>query len=386
MAMIRIFLFMTALHGANVALAETEVKGRPALVLDGEAAQVVVDLLGGSIADFHLQGQGVNPLSWGREGAGEGPQSMGHFLCLDRWASVSEAEAENGMPGHGEASAVPWRVVRGPEERDGFIEAEMAATLPLAGFEVRRWLRLAKDRALLTVREEVENTGPLGRMYNMVQHPTIGPPFLDETTVVDANARKGYMVYSPMPNPEEPAVFWPEARKLASGNEVDMRYLGGDDDPTNAGYSFDGDYGWVAASTASKGLLIGYIWKTAEYPWLNIWRNSDAGKPVARGLEFGTTSLPLPPAAIAAKGKIFDIPLFEFLDAGQTVAKVYAAFLFEIPPDYAGTERVALLDDRLVVRPRGTTGNRAKAIEAAAGDVERTNADLEMEVDALFIE
>ena len=47
----------------------------------------------------------------------------------------------------------------------------MAATLPLAGFEVRRWLRLAKDRALLTVREEVENTGALGRMYNMVQHP-----------------------------------------------------------------------------------------------------------------------------------------------------------------------------------------------------------------------
>ena len=74
------------------------------------------------------------------------------------------------------------------------------------------------------------------------------------------------------------------------------------------------------------------------------------------------------------------------LDAGQTIAKVYAAFLFEIPFDYAGTEQVALIDDRLVVRPRGTTGNRAKAIEAAAGAVERTDADLEMEVDALFIE
>ncbi|MXW80623.1 MAG: hypothetical protein F4Z57_16915 [Gemmatimonadetes bacterium] len=45
-----------------------------------------------------------------------------------------------------------------------------------------------------------------------------------------------------------------------------------------------------------------------------------------------------------------------------------------------------VLDDRLVVLPRGTTGNRAKAIEAAAGAVERTNADIEMEVDALFIE
>ena len=34
----------------------------------------------------------------------------------------------------------------------------------------------------------------------------------------------------------------------------------------------------------------------------------------------------------------------------------------------------------------GTTGNRSKAIEAAAEAVERTDADIEMEVDALFIE
>ena len=55
------------------------------------------------------------------------------------------------------------------------------------GFEVRRLIRLAVDRAFFAVREEVENTGKLGRIYNMVQHPTIGPPFLDETTVVDAS-------------------------------------------------------------------------------------------------------------------------------------------------------------------------------------------------------
>lgn len=48
MTMIRIFLLMAALHSANVALAETEVKGRPVLVLDGEVARVVVDLLGGT--------------------------------------------------------------------------------------------------------------------------------------------------------------------------------------------------------------------------------------------------------------------------------------------------------------------------------------------------
>ena len=81
MAMIRIFLLMAALYSANVALAETEVKGRPALVLDGEAAQVVVDLLGGSIADFHLQGQGVNPLSLRPFSL----QSRPTMLGLNRW-------------------------------------------------------------------------------------------------------------------------------------------------------------------------------------------------------------------------------------------------------------------------------------------------------------
>ena len=384
--MTRVFLLMAALQSANVAAAEMTVKGRPALVLEGAAARVVIDLLGGSITDFYLQGQEINPLEWGRERVGDGPGAMGHFLCLDRWASVSEAEAKNGMPGHGEATAVAWRVVRGPEERDGFIEAEMATELPLAALAVRRVMRLAVDRAFFTVREEVENIGKLGRIYNMVQHPTIGPPFLDETTVVDSNARKGYMAYSPMPNPEEPTVYWPEARKLASGDEVDMRYLAGDDEPTNAGYCFDGEYGWLTASTASKGLLIGYIWKTAEYPWLNIWRSARDGKPTARGLEFGTTSLPLTPAAIAAKGKIFGIPLFEFIDAGETVAKNYAAFLFAVSEGYAGTEQVAHEDGQLVVRPRGTRGDRGRALDAVEGAIDHTDADLALAVDALFIE
>jgi len=373
---------MTALQ---IVGAEVYSDQRPTVVLEGNAAVVGIDLLGGSIADFRFRGSDLNPLSWGRDRAGDGPAAMGHFLCLDRWASASRAEAGNGMPGHGEASAVAWQVLRGPQRRDGFIEVEMAATLPLANFEVRRLIRLAEEAAFLTVREEIENKGKLGRIYNAVQHPTIGPPFLDETTVVDANARQGYMVYSPMPHPEVSAVLWPEARKLDSWERVDMRYLAGDDDPTNAGYRFDAEHGWLTASTAGKGLLIGYIWKTADYPWLNIWRSSRGGKPIARGLEFGTTSLPLPPAALVAKGRIFELPLFEYLDASQTVTKDYTAFLFEIPPEYAGTEQVFHVDRRLVVRPRGTRGDRGLAVDAFAAPVSSTEADLTMDVDHLFL-
>ena len=42
----------------------------------------------------------------------------------------------------------------------------------------------------IMVTEDVKNDNKLGRVYNMVQHATIGPPFLDENTLVDSNAAR----------------------------------------------------------------------------------------------------------------------------------------------------------------------------------------------------
>jgi hypothetical protein len=52
--------------------------------------------------------------------------------------------------------------------------------------------------------------------------------------------------------------------------------------------------GWVTTTTASKELLLGYLFSTTDYPWLNLWRHVQAGHPFARGLEFGTTGLHQP--------------------------------------------------------------------------------------------
>ena len=40
--------------------------------------------------------------------------------------------------------------------------------------------------------DDITNTNPLGRVWNVVQHPTLGPPFLDWDTVVDSNATTGF--------------------------------------------------------------------------------------------------------------------------------------------------------------------------------------------------
>ena len=187
---------------AAFAHSEIMLNGRPSIVLDGKVAEVVVDLGGGSIVRFQLKDQQLNPLTWtwaGKETPAVHP--MGHFLCLDRWGAPSDAESKNGMPFHGEAAWVPWKVLHEPSGTDDAIQAEVAATLPMAGFEVKRRIRLLKDVALIAVSESVTNKTKLGRVYNMVQHPTIAPPFLDESTLVDANARKGFLQSSPLAQP-----------------------------------------------------------------------------------------------------------------------------------------------------------------------------------------
>lgn len=325
---------------------------RPTLVLETGSAKLVFDLGGGSISDFHLADHALNPLTWdSRSSDATSPRPMGHFLCLDRWGQPSAAEQRNGMPFHGEASRVTWRVVSQPSVQGDKQVAEMSASLPLAGLDVTRRIRLSRSAAYFVVTERVTNRNKLGRVYNMVQHPSIAPPFLDEHTLVDANARTGFMQSSPLPNPEQPKVEWPNATH--KGQTADLRRLAGNPEPNVVSYTIEDEHGWVTASSISGGILIGYIWKTSDYPWFNAWRHAENGRPAARGLEFGTTGLHQPFPILVRKGRIFDRPLYAYIDSGQTEARSYAGFLFRIPKDYTGVARVTYANGRLHLLERG---------------------------------
>jgi hypothetical protein len=268
------------------------------------------------------------------------------------------------MPYHGEAAHVEWSVVRAAGERDGAIEAQVAARLPKAGLSVRRTLRLSAQAAACGVREEITNENPLGRIYNAVQHPTIGPPFLDATTVVDCNGRRGFAQGGGLPNPEEPAFFWPRALNQ-EGESVNLRQLAGDPNPNVVSYAIDDPNGWVTAATPALGLLIGYFWKTADYPWVSLWRDVRNGSPAARGLEFGTTGLHQPFPILVKKGRIWDRPLFEHLDAGETRAKSYLVFLCRIPADFAGVGSIEATPARLLLRERAGGKSRELTVDIA---------------------
>ena len=332
--------------------AEEIVRGRRSLVMNTPVARLVLDLAGGSFAEFQLSDRPLNPLQWAAPPADDtAPRAFGHFLCLDRWGPPSDAEAARGMPFHGEATHVEWKAWRDGADQGEWIETEMAATLPMAGLAIRRTVRLAKSTALFTVREEITNQNKLGRVFNGVQHPTIAPPFLDETTIVDANGRQGFAQGGSLTEPAKPSFDWPNALSR-DGVGVNMRRLESDPNPNVVSYCIDDEWGWVTAATPSRGLLIGYFWRTKDYPWLNLWRDVRNGKPAARGLEFGTTGLHQPFAILIRQGRIFGRPLFEYLDAGEAVAKSYGCFLCRIPSDYTGVGSLKVDRDHLTLRER----------------------------------
>jgi hypothetical protein len=330
---------------------ECRVNGRRSVVLENAVSQLVVDVLGGSFVDFHLRDQNLNPLVWNNGGDPDTPSQMSHFLCLDRWGFPSEAEAAHGMPYHGEAALVEWRVSAAAAGHAGD-RVEMTAHLPLAGLDVRRRIRFSADDAAFIVTEEVTNTNRLGCVFNMVQHPSIGPPFLDDGVLVDANARRGFVIAASRPDPERHAFEWPGAR-ARDGRMIDMRRLRDDEDPNVVAYVIDEPHGWVTAANPARGLLIGYRWNAAEYPWFNAWRRSRGGAPEARGLEFGTTGLDWPHGELVRHGPVFGRPVIAYLDAGQTVGKSFACFLARIPADYGGVSDIRHDTGSLTLVERG---------------------------------
>lgn len=252
------------------------------------------------------------------------------------------------MTPHGEASVVTWE----SSEAEG-ARATMAASLPMAGMRVERKVRLLAaadaqgESAVAVAAEVVTNENKLGRVYNMVQHPSIAAPFLGKDTVVDCNGVRGF---AQGPNrvltesPAEPTFLFPKTINRA-GQEADARTMtGGDDDVQSYEVDPGSSFGWVCAASPAKGLLLGYAWPREDYPWVSLWCCSrEDGTPAARGLEFGTTGLHQPFAVLAHHPRLLGLPTSDFLDAGERRERRYASFLLRVPADFEGVASIAVV-------------------------------------------
>ncbi len=343
----------------------------------GEMSTVVFSAAGGGLIDFRLNANSSpNPLNWDSaplENDNSKPRPRGHFLCLDRWGAPSKSEQAKEMPFHGEASQVQWTVsvldnVADTRGSRTISTGKMTCALPIAGLRVERTIRFQSNSPVCVVTETVSNQGRLGRVYNMVQHPSIAPPFLDDSTIVDSNASHGFSQSGPVPESTTAADRWPKMK--FADEEADLRYFrdSGKDGSDVSSFVFvdDDKLGWVTACNPARGMLLGYLWTTADYPWLNIWRYRQQSKVVARGLEFGTTGYHQPYAVLIKQHQILNRNLYEYIDADEAQERSYVAFVAQIPADFSGVKAVDYLGEQIQITESSATNPRV--IKLPLGD------------------
>lgn len=241
---------------------------------------------GGVISALHSMGVPDNWLASVEQQAGS--PRFGHFLCFDRWGDVTADEAARGIPFHGEAGLIRWNCVR-RDLRTLVLETQ----LPIARLQVVRSLRLASDIAVLEIENTFANPTERVRRYNAVEHAMFAPFWLEDDVRLTSNAVRGRMTSDGVPVPDS-EFTWPMAR--FNGQVWDLRETVRIGASVVASLVFpdDAEWGWVCMENRRTGDVLGYVWKTEDYPWLNLFWSSHEGVMLNRAIEPGTTGLHLP--------------------------------------------------------------------------------------------
>ena len=192
-------------------------------VLENGVVRMVVNLEGGSLASFTLRGSELNPFSWrASRRPGDPSKKEGLFLCFDRSGHPSEAEKKKGIPFHGEATSVQWKVLEQTTTKTG-TRLRVSCDLPIAGMSVMREYFLFPDSSVCRVTDRFKNQNPTEKDYNILQHPSLGPPFLDESVLLDCNASEGFINSKVTAELPGPTVGWPEIK--LEGHAVNLREM-----------------------------------------------------------------------------------------------------------------------------------------------------------------
>ncbi len=326
-------------------------RGRPAAVLENHDLRVTVLQCGGHIAEILDKASGVNPLwtpPWPsidpatydphrHPEYGEGAESkllagiMGHNLCLDLFGGPSPEEAAAGITVHGEASIEPYEIATSDQR------LHMKTALRSAQLSFERTIELAGRT--VRIRETVENRSACDRPIAWTQHVTLGPPFLEKgVTRFRASATRSMVYHKPFGADdylEIGAPFdWPMAPRK-NGGAADLTVLNGS--PRSSAFTTHlmdpaREHAYFVAFTPRHRLAFGYVWKTADFPWMGIWEENHSrtnppwnGQTLTCGMEFGVSPIPESRREMIERGNLFGVPAYRWLPAKSRLSVEYRA-------------------------------------------------------------
>jgi hypothetical protein len=347
--------------------AKTVFEGLPALEFSNDKLSLTMLPAGGAFAQMILRDDPGkisplwNPMRFARESGQPQPNNFyrGHFVCVDGFGPVSPEERAAGFPMHGEAHTQPWQMTS-TDKKGNTLSTTFAVKLPLSEEVLTRTVRIVDGENIVWVNSELENLLSFDRPVFWAEHATIGSPFLEAgKTVVDMPAeRSRTRAY-----PQEPEGYrfiagrdfaWPFAPGK-NGAAIDIRAApvqAGSGGHTTSLMDRSRRLVFVTALHPEKQLLIGWVFRREDYPWVQSWESYPSNSRLARGLEFGTQPFDLPRRETLQMGSMFDTPTFRILPAKSKIATSFLIFYTKTPEGFAKVDDVRLDGGKLVIEDR----------------------------------
>lgn len=304
---------------------------------------------------------------YGPKGVGEFLASYtGHALCLDYFGMPSADEVRQGLPLHGEAASQNWQVIH-RAARSAATRTAWRVELPSAGLAFEREIELRNAESVAVFQESVTNQRDADHYFHWVQHVTLGAPLLDpecsQVFLSGSRAKTWPLGYEGKSLVSADREFtWPDAPR-EKGGRADLSIPFGE---RGTGFvasvllDVEREVQFVAALNWRLGLVSGYLFRCEDFPWVAVWEENCAreyapwkGATQARGIEFGTTPMPIGKGATFLAGKLFDTPGWKRIPSRATQKVVYAAFLAEVPECWRGVQDIQIEKNALVITGSG---------------------------------
>jgi hypothetical protein len=306
--------------------------------------------------------------------------ATGHVLCLDYFGPPSQKEAAKGLPLHGEAASRNWKLnARSYTSRA--TTATWTVELPAAGLSFVRTITLPANQSVAVFRETIRNRRTTSRDFHWVQHVTLGPPFLSKSySRLFLSGHRGMSWphgYEGKSLLKSASKFsWPSApREHGSVADLAVPFL-----EKRTGYvacvllDQSRKVGYIAALNWHLGILAGYCFRTADFPWVAVWEENSCRSELpwsrttqARGMEFGTTPMPVGKDEMFQHGKVLGKNGWTRIVGKASRSTAYVAFLTSVPKNWRTIRNITLKNEVILIQgPR--TGELVSLRATGAGE------------------
>lgn len=290
----------------------------------------------------------------------------GHALALGYFGMPSSEEAERGMALHGEAANSEWKVVSAVADDDSATLA-MEVMLPVCGLHFRREILLSRDAFSVCITEVVTNLNGVAVEFQWVEHAAFGEPFFanGEATLFLSGTHgmtwpAGYEGHELLAGDVE--FQWPFAQsiqgKLVNLSQAFLREGTGFVAALLAGSHRENAF--VVIHNRRHRLVAGYCFDPNIFPWIVLWEENRArgdapwnNRTRVRGVEFGTSPMPLGLAHARAMRRLFDTPVLLSISADSCLRTQYDLFLHPVSSQWTEIKDVRRTEDTLVVQGDG---------------------------------